>query len=75
MASPHVAGIAALMLQKNPTLLQADVEDILETAALPMGEGCALLSLPGGTSEEVCWGENATGEGLITAANALTLTP
>lgn len=75
MASPHVAGIAALMLQKNPTLVQADVEDILETAALPMGEGCALLSLPGGTSEGVCWGENATGEGLITAANALALTP
>lgn len=75
MSSPHVAGIAALMLQKNPTLLQADVEDILETAALPMGEGCVLLSLPGGASEEACWGENATGEGIITAANALTLTP
>jgi subtilisin family serine protease len=75
MSSPHVAGIAALMLQKNPTLVQADVEDILETAALPMGEGCALLSLPGGASEDVCWEENATGEGIITAANALTLTP
>jgi subtilisin family serine protease len=75
MASPHVAGIAALMLQKNPTLLQADVEDILETAALPMGEGCALLSQPAGPAQETCWGENATGEGLITATNALTLTP
>jgi subtilisin family serine protease len=75
MSSPHVAGIAALMLQKNPTLVQADVEDILETAALPMGEGCVLLSLPGGASEEACWDENATGEGIITAANALTLTP
>jgi len=75
MSSPHVAGIAALMLQKNPTLLQADVEDILETAALPMGEGCALLSQPSGPAEETCWGEDATGEGLITAANALVLTP
>ena len=75
MASPHVAGIAALMLQKNPTLLQADVEDILETAALPMGEGCVSLSQPAGPAEETCWGEDATGEGLITAANALTLTP
>ena len=55
--------------------MQADVEDILETAALPMGEGCVQLSLPGGASEEVCWDENATGEGIITATNALTLTP
>jgi subtilisin family serine protease len=75
MASPHVAGIAALMLQKNPALLQADVEDILETAALPMGEGCVSLSQPAGPAEETCWGEDATGEGLITATNALTLTP
>ncbi|HEY0502470.1 MAG TPA: S8 family serine peptidase [Lysobacter sp.] len=75
MASPHVAGIAALMLQKNPSLEQADVEDILETAALPMGAGCALLSQPSGPAEQTCWGADATGEGLITAANALTLTP
>lgn len=75
MSSPHVAGIAALMLQKNPTLVQTDVEQILENAALPMGAGCAIVSLPGGASEETCWGVNATGEGVITAANALTLTP
>lgn len=75
MSSPHVAGIAALMLQKNPDLLQADVEDILETAALPMGAGCALLSQPSGPAEETCWGQDATGEGIITATNALTLTP
>jgi len=75
MASPHVAGIAALMLQKNPTLLQADVEDILETAALPMAAGCATLSQPSGPAVETCWGADATGEGVITAANALALTP
>lgn len=75
MAAPHVAGIAALMLQKNPTLLQADVEDILETAALPMGAGCALLLQPSGATAETCWGADATGEGIITAANALSLTP
>ena len=75
MASPHVAGIAALMLQKNPTLLQADVEDILETAALPMAAGCATLSQPSGPAVETCWDADATGEGVITAANALALTP
>ncbi|HEY5852112.1 MAG TPA: S8 family serine peptidase [Lysobacter sp.] len=75
MSSPHVAGIAALMLQKNPTLVQADVEDILETAALPMGAGCALLSQPSGPAQETCWGVDATGEGIITASNALSITP
>jgi subtilisin family serine protease len=75
MASPHVAGIAALMLQKNPTLQQADVEDILETAALPMGAGCAMLSQPSGPAEQTCWGADATGSGIITARNALNATP
>jgi subtilisin family serine protease len=75
MASPHVAGIAALMLQKNPTLQQADVEDILETAALPMGAGCAMLSQPSGPAQETCWGADATGSGIVTAANALNATP
>lgn len=75
MASPHVAGIAALVMQKNPTLVQADVEDILESAALPMAAGCALLSQPSGPAVQTCWGVDATGSGLITAANALSLTP
>ena len=75
MASPHVAGIAALMLQKNSTLQQADVEDILETAALPMGAGCAMLSQPSGPAEQTCWGADATGSGIVTAANALNATP
>jgi len=35
MASPHVAGIAALMLQKNPGLRQSEVEGILERTAIP----------------------------------------
>ena len=74
MASPQ-SRARRMIAAEEPDPAAADVEDILENAALPMGEGCALLSLPGGTSEETCWGENATGEGLITAANALTLTP
>ncbi|HEU0307404.1 MAG TPA: S8 family serine peptidase, partial [Lysobacter sp.] len=75
MASPHVAGIAALMLQKNPTLAQGDVEDILETAALPLAAGCADLTQPTGAVVETCWGEDATGHGLISAQAALSLTP
>jgi subtilisin len=36
MASPHVAGIVALMAQKNKTLTAAQAENILESVALPM---------------------------------------
>ncbi len=39
-ASPHVAGIAALMLEKNPGLTAAQIEEILENTALPLPSGC-----------------------------------
>jgi subtilisin family serine protease len=39
-ASPHVAGIAALMLQKNPGLTTAQIEEILENTAFPLSPGC-----------------------------------
>jgi subtilisin family serine protease len=35
-ASPHVAGIVALMAQKNPSLQQAAAESILKGVAIPM---------------------------------------
>jgi subtilisin family serine protease len=36
LAAPTVAGVAALMLEKNPTLVQADVDCILKRSALPI---------------------------------------
>jgi subtilisin family serine protease len=36
MATPHVAAAAALLLEKNPTLTQAQVEQLLKSTALPM---------------------------------------
>ena len=74
MAAPHVAGIAALMVQKNPSLTQEDVEGILESTAIPMGAGCRDVNVPGGT-QEICWDTNATGHGLATADAALAGTP
>ncbi len=71
MASPHVAGIVALMAQKDPTLYAAEAEMILEESAIALAPGC--LSVPAGPGAplvEYCWGADATGWGLATADGA-----
>jgi len=77
MASPHVAGIVALMLQKNPTLGAATVETILQNSAIQIpdvnqqvrpGPGAPLATPPS-------WDANRSGSGLATADAALAATP
>jgi subtilisin family serine protease len=46
-ASPHLAGIAALMLQKNPGLTAAQIEEILENTAFPLPPDCRNISIVG----------------------------
>ncbi|HVR70980.1 MAG TPA: S8 family serine peptidase [Vicinamibacteria bacterium] len=75
MASPHVAGIAALMAQKNPSLTSFDVESILEASAVPLPAGCRTVAQPSGPAQEFCWEADATGAGLATADAALAGTP
>jgi subtilisin family serine protease len=74
MASPHVAGIVALMAQKHPALAQAQAEALLESAAIPLPAGCRTVLQPAGPTE-FCWGDDASGAGLITADAALSATP
>ncbi len=74
MASPHVAGIAALMMQKNPSLVQSDVETILETSAIALPAGCRNVLTPSGPAQ-FCWEADATGAGLATADAALNAIP
>ena len=73
MASPHVAGIAALMLEE-PDLATGRRGGHPGDRCAAHGRRLVSLSQPAGPPEETCWA-NATGEGLITATNALTLTP
>lgn len=75
MASPHVAGIVALMAQKAPGLTPAQAEQYLTSAAVPLPPGCRTILGPSGASEQVCWGADATGAGLITADAALAAVP
>jgi subtilisin family serine protease len=76
MASPHVAGIVALMVEKDPTLTASEAEMILESSALALSPGCLTVNTIYGSTEEFCWGADATGAGLVDAAAALdAITP
>ncbi|HYP08497.1 MAG TPA: S8 family serine peptidase [Bryobacteraceae bacterium] len=71
MASPHVAGIVALMAQKDPSLSAFRAEMILEDSAIPLTAGCRTIMDPDVGSMQICWGSDATGRGLATADAAL----
>ena len=73
MSAPHVTGVAAQMLEKNPTLDQAQVESILKTTALniPAGSMDIFDLSPEMGWYTYSWGTNATGSGLIQADMAL----
>jgi subtilisin family serine protease len=77
MAVPHVASVAALMLQEKPNLTQAQVESILKSTALPIPAGSAtiweLYPTPGWYTYS--WGDDATGTGLVQADAALAAVP
>jgi subtilisin family serine protease len=76
MSAPHVTGTVALMLQKNKNLTQAQAESILESSAIDMAAGCRMVSPgPGAPPERVCWGADATGEGMLNAPAAVAATP
>ncbi|MHB8071404.1 MAG: S8 family peptidase [Candidatus Cryosericum sp.] len=75
MASPHVAGIVALMAQKNPTLTATQAETILESSAVPLPASSRDVNDGSGAIVTYSWGADATGAGLATADLALAATP
>jgi len=70
MAAPHVAGVVALMLEKNPTLDASEVEILLEANALTIPPGSADVA-----GVTYTWGADATGAGLVLADDVLLGTP
>jgi hypothetical protein len=75
MASPHVASLAALMLEKNRDLTQVQVESILETTALPIPAGSREIWDIAGGFYTYSWGDDATGSGQISAPAAIAAVP
>lgn len=71
MAAPHVAGAVALMAERNPGLVQADAEAILEKTAVPLGAGSRSVIDPDRGPVTVTWGANATGAGILDVPAAL----
>jgi subtilisin family serine protease len=74
MASPHVAGVVALMAEKYGDLTAAQAETILEATAVPLAAGSRTFTGAFG-EESYAWEVDATGAGLVTADAALAATP
>lgn len=74
-ASPHTAGVVAMMAEKYPALTAAEAEAILEATAIPLGAGTRTIIGPDGVAVDVTWGDDATGAGLLDAVAALAATP
>jgi subtilisin family serine protease len=77
MSAPHVTGVVAQMLEKNPDLTQTDVESILKSTALPIPAGSMTVFdlSPVMDFYTYSWGNDATGSGLIQADAALAAVP
>ena len=70
-ATPHVAGLAALLVRADPTLSNGQIRNILERTCKPIGDGYGDHPLWGA---EVEWSP-FTGCGLIQVERALTEAP
>ena len=74
-ASPHVAGIAAQMAERAPSLTQAEAEAILKRTAIALSAGSrTVFDINAGRYATVSWGADATGAGLVDAAAAVKAT-
>jgi subtilisin family serine protease len=82
MATPHVASIAALMLEKNKTLTQAGIDGLLKSTALTMPASSSRNIFDNSAPATISWDTDcggtacdAVGAGVIQADAALAATP
>jgi subtilisin family serine protease len=82
MATPHVASVAALLLQKNSSLTQAQVESILKSTALAIPTSGSPTVFDFDHFATIAWDTDcggtpcdAVGAGLIQADDAIAAIP
>src|SRR5450759_4679705 len=83
MATPHVAASAALLLQKDPALIQSEVESILKSTALPIPNSGSVTIWDNTAAADVKWDTDCNGPlscdpvgaGLIQVDAAIAATP
>jgi subtilisin family serine protease len=84
MAAPHVSAVSALLLQKDPTLVQAQVEQILRDSAIPMPDTASVEIWDNTIPATITWDTycelsemacDPVGFGLMQADEALGLLP
>jgi cell wall-associated protease len=69
MASPVVAGVAALVMSYYPSLTAADVKKIVLESATKLGDRQVIR--PGETSSSVSFADLSATGGIVNAYNAL----
>jgi subtilisin family serine protease len=81
-ATPHVSAAAALMLQKNPTLTQSQIESILTTTALPIPASGSMPFFDFDHPSTISWDTDcdgtpcdAVGSGLVQVDAAMAAVP
>jgi subtilisin family serine protease len=82
MATPHVAGTVAMMLQKNPGLRQAQVEALIKSTTLPMPNAGSKTVLEVNQAATIVWGTSCgasvcdpVGAGVVQVDSVLAATP
>ena len=82
MATPHVAAVSALILEKNPSLMAADVENILKASALLIPSSGAKNIWNNTAPGTITWDTDCNGtpcdpvgSGLVQADKAIAITP
>ena len=75
MAAPFVAGVAALMLEADPTLSPSSVKDIIGDTAMPRGDTSALDGAGRPKNYDYGWGELDAFASVAEASGAAGYTP
>jgi subtilisin family serine protease len=82
MATPHISAVAAMMMQKNPNLTQAQVESILKSTTLPLAASGSRDIFDFDHAATLTWDTDcagtpcdAVGAGVVRADAALSATP